>query len=518
MTTRACGTNRSECAATFDAVWHWAKGAFFGGFVDLPATMIIAETIDVRLAGGIARARSEVARTSAGTMRVGITFHAGVAIAQRGRWAARGHATTGIAGVHRLVARATIALRIIGTAHAFGRGSRLPLAIRRISAARVATHAAAFVFRTRRAHAAQAKRPVAAIGILTAFGTRRSDWARQTERETRLRRPVDHDGFDRKAIDAGITATRRDVVFRQLARATTHGQVANSTATFGIGRAFDTQRIAPRLDRRTLHLHAELPIGTAVAGSSRARIGRVARLAIFAVANFAFLTIRILIAFVARLRGRIAGESRTAILVGPTPSAFESAIEVHAERRISPARRTGGTTKLVRIARSAKRCIVAIIAIIAFIVARQVDVLPVALLANVQARVRRIAAQRLEKRRRWKQRESRFVELHDRRLVRRTLEVHESTNEIRHLQRRVLAYLHVKNLERVQASLLKCHLLRQTPDGKTHLRRTRDNQILSRIRAEKCQTYGVVRVKPEMNGLVCQVRRDVEITAQPRCE
>lgn len=481
--------------------------------------MIIAQTIDVGFAIRRACFRIGIAGSAARTMRVGETFDADRILANGFGRATRDQTTHVVAArIHGRIARSRTALCVIDTSNACGRGCGLSLAIRRRSAATVATHAATFVAGARHTHAAQTECSITAIGVLPTFRARSPHRTRQTEGISRYRRSIDDDGFQSETIDARIAATRRRIVFRQCRHTSADGQVANATFAFRIGRAFDTQRIAVRLNRFALHLRAELAIRAAITRRSRARIRRRTGLAIFPVALFALLAIRIDLAFVARLRNGITCESTRAIGIRATPAAFQVAIQIDAKRRVAATRRTRGTTKLVRIARRTQCRVIAIIPRDATIVSRLIDQCPIALLANVQVREGRIATQRVEKCRRRKERKTRVAQFDDRRLVGRTLEVRERANEIRHLERRVFANFNVENLERVKPRLLKRYLLGDTPNGKTDFRRTRQNRIGCGIRSVKRQTDRVVRVKPEVNGLVCKVRRYVVITAKSHPE
>ena len=190
MTTRLGRAKSRERSATFDAVGHRTQRAFLCGLALVPAAMVIAEAIDVRLAIGRAATRFEVARPTAGAMRIGKTFDALRAFANGLEHVARDQTTHVIgARVRRGITRPRTALRIIDAAYACGRRRCLSLAIRRISTARITPHTAAFVLRARLTHAAQTKPAISAIGILTAFSTRRPHRPRQTTAGL-LRRPA----------------------------------------------------------------------------------------------------------------------------------------------------------------------------------------------------------------------------------------------------------------------------------------------------------------------------------------
>lgn len=452
-------------------------------------------------------------------MRIGETFDTNRIFAE-GFGRATCDQTTHVvaARIHGRIARARSALFIIDASNACGRVRGLPLAIRRRSTATVATHAATFVARAWRTHAAQTESAIAAIGVLPALRARSPHRTRQTEGITRHRRPIDDNGFQSETVDARIAATRRRIVLGERLHASTDGQVANATFAFRIGRAFDAQWITVRLNGFALHLRAELTVRAAIAGRSRACIRRRTRLAVFPVALFPLGTIRIDLAFIARLRNGITCKSTRAIGIRATPAAFQVAIQIDAKWRIATTRRTRGTTKLVRIARRTQCRVIAIIPGDATIVSRLIDQCSIALLANVQVREGRIAAQRVEKCGRREERKTRVAQFDDRRLVGRTLEVRERTNEIRHLERRVFANFNVENLERVKPRLLKRYLFGDPPNGKTNFGWTSQNRIGCGIRPVKRQTDRIVRVKPEVNGLVCKVRGYVVITAKSHPE
>lgn len=338
MVTWLSGANRSQGSAAFHTVGHRPKGAFFGGLGFIPAAMIIAKTIDVRFAIRCAPIRAEVACATTGAMRIGKTFHAIDAIAERRKRSARNEASGEVARIRRRITRAFAALAIFDAPDALRSLRSLSFAIRRIPAARITTHTATFVARAGFAYAAQTIAAITAIAILPAFSACRSNRTRQTERIPRLRIAIDDNGFEREAIDAGITATRGRIVFRERVHASAYRQVANATFALRIGRAFHTKRVPIRLDRGAIHLRAELTIRTTIARRSCTRIRGIARLAIFAVALFPLGTIRIIIAFVALFRRWIARESIHAIQVRATTAARQVSIEVHAERRCSAAR------------------------------------------------------------------------------------------------------------------------------------------------------------------------------------
>ena len=140
------------------------------------------------------------------------------------------------------------------------------------------------------------------------------------------------------------------------------------------------------------------------------------------------------------------------------------------------------------------------------------------MLAYGQIGERRVSAERLEKRGGRKQLKPLVVQAQDRRVGRLSLEVRISTNKKRHFERGGLRDLDIENLDRIQAWLLKGHLLGQTPRWRTDYRRPRNDRILHARFSEKRQTHGIVRVKPEMDGLVRQVRSDVKITAKALAE
>ena len=409
-------------------------------------------------------------------------------------------------------------MRIFRAAYADGGGSGLSFAIRGVSTARIAAHAAAFVLCARAAHAAQTEPALSAIGILSTFGTRSADGTRKAVGESWLLFAIDDDAFERQAIDAGITATRGDVVFGEGIHAAADGQVANATGTFCVGRAFDTERFAIRLDGGTLHLRSELTIGATIAGCAGARIGCGAGLAAFAVAIFALGTIVVVVAFVARLGGGIARDALGAVFVGPTCATFDAAIEIDAERSVPAARRARRAAQFVRIAGSAKRRVVAIISSEAAVVSGLVHECSIALLAMVQIGKGWVAAQCLKKGGWREKREASVTQFYDGRLIRGPFEVGERADEIRHLERSMFADFQVLNFERIESRLLKRYLLRHAPNGKTHFGGPRENQILGRVCSEERKADRVVRVKPEMNGLVCEIPRDVEVPPQPYTE
>ncbi len=506
-----------QSSAAFDAVGHWTQGAFFCGFPLVPAAMIIAQTIDVRLAIRRASPGFEVARSATRTMRIGKTLDTLRAFANGLEHVAGDQATHVIAArARRRITRPRAALRVIDAAHAFGRRCRLSLAIRRIASARIAAQTAAFVLRARLTHAAQAESTIAAIGVLTAFRTCRSYRSRQTERESRHLRAIDDDGLESEAIDAGITTTDRRIVFRQSVHAAPDGQIANGPAALRIRRAFDAKRLPHRLDRCAFHLVAELTLRTTIARRARARIGCGTRLAIFAVARLAFRTIRIVITFVAGPRNGIAGKTTRTIGIRPTSATRQFAIDVHTERRLSTTRRTAGTTQRCRIAGRTQGCIIAIIPRQTPIVTRLVHERPVALLTHGQIGERRVSAERLEKRSRGKKREASVLQIDDRRLTRRDCRTNivERANEVRHFERRMLDDFHIKNFDRIQPWLFKGHLLGQAPRGGTYDRSVHQHGILYPRFPEKRQTHAIVRVKPEVDRLVHQIRRHVEIPAK----
>ena len=328
-----------QSSAAFDAVGHWTQGAFFRGFPLVPAAMIIAQTIDVRLAIWRASPGFEVARSATRTMRIGKTLDTLRAFANGLEHVAGDQATHVIAArARRRITRPRAALRVIDAAHAFGRRRRLSLAIRRIASARIAAQTTAFVLRARLTHAAQTESAIAAIGVLTAFRARGPHRPRQTERESGHLHAVDDDAIEREAIDAGITTTDRRIVFRQSVHAAPDGQIANGPAALRIRRAFHTQWLPHRLDRRAFHLVAELTLRTAIARRARARIGCGARLTISTVARLAFRTIRIVIAFVASPRNGIAGKTARTVGIRSTSATRQFAIDVHTEWRLSTAR------------------------------------------------------------------------------------------------------------------------------------------------------------------------------------
>lgn len=105
MTTGLSSTDGSKRAATFNAIGHGSHGTFFFGFGFVPATMVIAEAIDVGFAMGLARFGVGVACAAARTMRVGIAFDTCGSVAMRSGRCARLLTGTRRAGAGRGIAR-----------------------------------------------------------------------------------------------------------------------------------------------------------------------------------------------------------------------------------------------------------------------------------------------------------------------------------------------------------------------------------------------------------------------------
>jgi len=137
---------------------------------------------------------------------------------------------------------------------------------------------------------------------------------------------------------------------------------------------------------------------------------------------------------IAHVRRRIACTSIRTIRVRATFDALIDSGDVFTMGRVSSARRTRWTTHLVRIAWSAQRRIVAIIPGVAAIVSRLIHERPIALSTNVQIGKRWVSAERLEKRRRWKQGKPGIAQFDDRRLIGRPLEIRKYADEVRHLE------------------------------------------------------------------------------------
>jgi len=173
---------------------------------------------------------------------------------------------------------------------------------------------------------------------LAAFRASRSNRTRQAKWVTRNLGAIDDDAFERKAIDASVSAAYWGIVLRKGIHAPTHGQIAHAAFAFDVRRAFNAKRLAIRFNGLTIHLRAELTIRTTITRRPRARIRRRTRLTAFPVALFAFRTILVIIAFVARFRNRIARESSGTIGIRSTSTAFDVAIEVHAEWRVATTR------------------------------------------------------------------------------------------------------------------------------------------------------------------------------------
>ena len=339
MTTRLSRTNRSERTAAFDTIGHGSHGAFFGSFRFVPPAMIIAETIDVGFATRRAGIRIEIARSPARTMRIGVTLDAIRSVAMRCVWSAGDQTANVVAAYTRhRVARTRATLRVAGAPHALRSCCGLSFAIRRVTTATVATRATTFVTCARVAYAAQTESAVAAIAVLAAFCTSSPDRTRQTEGITRHLHAIDDYAFERNAIDAGITAAVRRIVLRKRTHAATHGQIAHASFAFGIRRAFNAKRLTIGFNGRAFHLRSELTIRTTIARCACTRIRRRTRLTTLTVARFAFRTIRIVVAFIAGFRNRIACKTARAISIRPTSTAFDVAIQVYTERRVATAR------------------------------------------------------------------------------------------------------------------------------------------------------------------------------------